>query len=257
MNRCVAVFDVGKTNIKVVVFDARGAGRRRALRAQRAARRLTRNGPISGSTRKAPGLSSSARSRNSARAFPSRRSRSPRTARRRPCYGRRPEALPPLDYEFDGLRRCRRRTMTRCGRRSRRRESPHLPRGLNLGQPHFLLTSAAIRQSSQPRDAFLSYPQYFGLAPERRRWLRKSTSLGAHTDLWRPYEGGLSSMVDKLGWRRLFPPMRKAWDTLGTLKPEVAAATGLVAGCAHHLRRARFERLSRARISYPGAIRSP
>ena len=34
-------------------------------------------------------------------------------------------------------------------------------------------------------------------------------------------------MVDKLGWRRLFPPMRKAWDTLGTLKPEVAAATGL------------------------------
>ena len=34
-------------------------------------------------------------------------------------------------------------------------------------------------------------------------------------------------MVDKLGWRRLFPPRRNAWDTLGTLKPEVAAATGL------------------------------
>ena len=51
--------------------------------------------------------------------------------------------------------------------------------------------------------------------------------MGAHTDLWRPYEGELSSMVDKLGWRRLFPPMRKAWDTLGTLKPEIAAATGL------------------------------
>ena len=55
----------------------------------------------------------------------------------------------------------------------------------------------------------------------------EATSLGAHTDLWRPKEGDLSSMVDKLGWRRLFPPMRKAWDTLGTLKPEVAAATGL------------------------------
>ena len=55
----------------------------------------------------------------------------------------------------------------------------------------------------------------------------EATSLGAHTDLWRPKEGALSSMVDKLGWRRLFPPMRKAWDTLGTLKPEVAAATGL------------------------------
>ena len=55
----------------------------------------------------------------------------------------------------------------------------------------------------------------------------EATSLGAHTDLWRPKDGDLSSMVDKLGWRRLFPPMRKAWDTLGTLKPEVAAATGL------------------------------
>ncbi len=55
----------------------------------------------------------------------------------------------------------------------------------------------------------------------------EATSLGAHTDLWRPTEGRLSSMVDKLGWRRLFPPMRNAWDTLGTLKPEVAAATGL------------------------------
>ena len=55
----------------------------------------------------------------------------------------------------------------------------------------------------------------------------EATSLGAHTDLWRPRQGDLSSMVDKLGWRRLFPPMRKAWDTLGTLKSEIAAATGL------------------------------
>src|SRR6204780_4119243 len=34
-------------------------------------------------------------------------------------------------------------------------------------------------------------------------------------------------MVDKLGCQRLFPPMRNAWDTLGTLRPEVVAATGL------------------------------
>jgi sugar (pentulose or hexulose) kinase len=55
----------------------------------------------------------------------------------------------------------------------------------------------------------------------------EATSLGAHTDLWRPKEGDLSSMVDKLGWRRLFPPRRKAWDTLGTLNPEIATETGL------------------------------
>ena len=74
--------------------------------------------------------------------------------------------------------------------------------------------------------AFLAYPQYWS-------WrlsgvgATEFTSIGSHTDLWRPSEGRLSSMVDKLGWRRLFPPMRHAWDTLGTLRPEVAAATGL------------------------------
>jgi L-fuculokinase len=55
----------------------------------------------------------------------------------------------------------------------------------------------------------------------------EATALGAHTDLWSPYDGRPSSMVDKLGWRRLLPPRRNAWDTLGTLKPEVTAATGL------------------------------
>ena len=53
------------------------------------------------------------------------------------------------------------------------------------------------------------------------------TSIAAHSDLWRPMEGRLSSMVERLGWTRLFPPMRHAWETLGPLKPAVAAATGL------------------------------
>ena len=34
-------------------------------------------------------------------------------------------------------------------------------------------------------------------------------------------------MVDRLGWRRLFPPLRNAWDKLGPIKPAIAAATGL------------------------------
>ena len=38
MNGCVAVFDIGKTNMKVVVFDRGGERSGRALRAQRAAR---------------------------------------------------------------------------------------------------------------------------------------------------------------------------------------------------------------------------
>ena len=103
--------------------------------------------------------------------------------------------------------------------------SPNLPRGLNLGRQPFYLERMFPAEFARA-SAFLAYPQYWAwrlsgvMATE-------VTSVGSHTDLWRPNEGRLSSMVDKLGWRRLFPPLRKAWDTLGSLKAEVAAATGL------------------------------
>ena len=103
--------------------------------------------------------------------------------------------------------------------------SPCLPRGLNLGKQVFYMERQFPAEFKAAR-AFLGYPQYWswrlsGVAAT------EFTSVASHTDLWRPMEGRLSSMVDELGWRRLFPPMRKAWDTLGTLKPEIAAATGL------------------------------
>ena len=133
-------------------------------------------------------------------------------------------ALPPLDYEFDGF------AAVDAAYDSARPpydelRSPHLPRGLNLGR-HIFYYERNFPDQFKQATAFLTYPQYFAwrlggaMASE-------ATSLGAHTDLWRPKEGDLSSMVDKLGWRRLFPPRAKAWDALGTLRPEVAAATGL------------------------------
>ena len=56
------------------------------------------------------------------------------------------------------------------------------------------------------------------------------TSLGCHGDLWRPREGRLSSMVEKRGWTRLFPPLRNAWDALA-IRPEVAAAPAFRRTC--------------------------
>ncbi len=53
------------------------------------------------------------------------------------------------------------------------------------------------------------------------------TSLGAQTHLWAPKAGDYSSLVDREGWRSLFPPMHKAWDVLGPITAKVAAATGL------------------------------
>ncbi|MGB7977050.1 MAG: FGGY family carbohydrate kinase [Roseiarcus sp.] len=223
MNRCVAVFDVGKTNIKVVLFDRGGA-----VLAERSAPntplapdaewpylRLDTEGAwafLIGALKELGG-------RFSIEAI---------STTTHGCAGVLMQsdgpALPPLDYEFDGF------AAVDADYDAARppfdeARSPHLSRGLNLGRHIFYFERHYPVQFRQA-TAFLTYAQYFAwrlggaMASE-------VTSLGAHTDLWRPNEGDLSSMVDRLGWRRLFPPMRKAWETLGTLKPEVAAATGL------------------------------
>jgi sugar (pentulose or hexulose) kinase len=103
--------------------------------------------------------------------------------------------------------------------------SPLLPFGLNFGRQLFW-------QSHRHPDAFararhiLTYPQYWswrlsGVA------VSEATSLGTHTDLWRPREGRWSSMVERLGWERLLPPLRPASAVLGPVKPGLASELGL------------------------------
>ena len=81
------------------------------------------------------------------------------------------------------------------------------------------------------------------------------TSLGAHTDLWRPNEGDLSSMVDTLGWRRLFPPRRQAWDALERSSRKSPMRLACPPMCASSAARTIRTRLL-SRISYRGASRS-
>jgi sugar (pentulose or hexulose) kinase len=225
MNGCVAVLDVGKTNVKVVVFDSGGAVR---------AERVAPNSPLApdaewpylkldteGAWSFLIGALKELGLHHRIEAI---------STTTHGCAGVLMAgdgvALPPLDYEFDGFA-----SVDAAYDAARppydETRSPHLPRGLNLGRHIFYYERHFPDQFGQA-TAFLTYPQYFawrlgGAAAS------EATSLGAHTDLWRPNEGDLSSMVEKLGWRRLFPPRRKAWDTLGALKPEVAHATGLSA----------------------------
>jgi sugar (pentulose or hexulose) kinase len=223
MNGCVAVFDLGKTNIKVVVFDLSGD----AL-----AERARANAPLAADAQ-CPYLSLDARGAWAflIGALKDVGARFPIKAISIATHGGAGVlvtddglALPPMDYEFGGY------GVIDADYEAARPPfeetlSPSLPRGLNLGRQIFYLERHFPAEFAGAR-AFLAYPQYFAW---RLSGIMASevTSLGAHTDLWRPTEGGLSSMVDRLGWRRLFPPMRNAWDTLGTLRPEVAAATGL------------------------------
>jgi L-fuculokinase len=225
MNGCVVVFDLGKTNLKVVAFDS---GRVLAERAQPNAPlapdahcpylRLDTEGAwtfLIGSL-----TDIGARFRVDAISIAAHGAAGV-------LVTNDGVALPPMDYEFDGF------GVIDADYDAARppfeeAQSPNLPRGLNLGRQPFYLERMFPAEFARA-SAFLAYPQYWAWRLSGMM-ATEVTSLGSHTDLWRPHEGGLSSMVDKLGWRRLFPPLRKAWDALGTLRPEVAEATGLKAG---------------------------
>lgn len=107
--------------------------------------------------------------------------------------------------------------------------SPQLPAGLNLGRQLDWLQARFPIEFARARHV-LMYPQYWawrlsGVAAS------EVTSLGCHTDLWRPRVGRWSSLVERLGWEPLFPPRRDAWARLGKLRAELAADTGLPADC--------------------------
>ncbi|MBO0663088.1 FGGY-family carbohydrate kinase [Jiella sp. MQZ9-1] len=137
-------------------------------------------------------------------------------------------ALPILDYEhagpesraadYDALRP----DFAETG-------SPRLPAGLNLGAQLYWQQQRFPDRFGAARE-MLTYPQYWayrltGVAAA------EVTSLGCHTDLWEPGRNRYSSLVDRLGWRRLMPPLRHARDVLGPIRPEIATATGLKANC--------------------------
>ena len=77
--------------------------------------------------------------------------------------------------------------------------------------------------------AFLNLPQYWAW---RLSGVTASevTSLGAQSHLWCVPERRPSAIVEDRGWGRLLPPLRPAWASLGPLTPAVRARTGLGPG---------------------------
>lgn len=140
-------------------------------------------------------------------------------------------AMPVMDYEetapddLDAEYRALRPAFSESG-------SPRLPMGLNAG-------AMLYWQSRADRTAFagvrhiLPWPQYWAyrltgvMASE-------ATSLGVHTDLWNPHEGRFSSLVTRLGWEDRMPPLRPATDVLGPLRSDLAAELGLPADIPVH-----------------------
>jgi L-fuculokinase len=223
MNGCVAVLDIGKTNTKLVVFDE--AGKVVAERSQSSA-------PL------APDAEWPYLRLDTERAWAFYLAALKDVGAQHPieavsiaAHGAagvlvtdEGVAAPPVDYEFDGFAGV---DPEYDALRPPFEESlaPNLPRGLNLGRQIFYVERTFPKAFARAR-AFLAWPQYWSW---RLSGVMASevTSIAAHSDLWRPMEGRLSSMVEQLGWTHLFPTLRRAWETLGTLRPEVAAATGL------------------------------
>ena len=107
--------------------------------------------------------------------------------------------------------------------------SPALPSGLNLGRQLVWQAQQFPAEFARAKH-ILMYPQYWawrlsGVAAS------EVTSLGCHTDLWSPLTQQYSELPKRMGWEALFPPRQPAFAPLGDIKPELAALTGLPAGC--------------------------
>ena len=141
-------------------------------------------------------------------------------------------ALPIPDYEFEGFdaHAALRAEATAAFGASL---SPDLPLGLNvatqlswLQQHHGDALAAA--------DTLLPYPQFWA------HWLcgraaSEVSSLGCHTHLWEPQQGQFSALARRHGWAAKFATMRRAWEVLGPIRPELATALGLPAGVRVHV----------------------
>ena len=141
-------------------------------------------------------------------------------------------ALPPMDYEWDGYGSWRER-YTALLDGFEVTGSPQLPLGLNAGLQLYWL------QQNRPQDwarlrHWLPYPQYWAW------WLtgavaNEATSLGCHTHLWQPARNAFAPWAVRQGLTERFAPLRLAHETLGPLRPELATALGLPAGCQVHV----------------------
>jgi sugar (pentulose or hexulose) kinase len=129
----------------------------------------------------------------------------------------------PLDYEWIGV------AADRAAYDAQRDPfaltgSPRLPAGLNLGmQLHWLESS---QSADFPSGTLVPWAQYWawvlcGVAAS------EVTSLGCHSDLWRPYQSVPSALAVHRGWADRLAPLTPANQVLGTLRPEWAVRTGL------------------------------
>jgi sugar (pentulose or hexulose) kinase len=219
MSGAVAVLDVGKTNVKVALFDEE-----RLIFEKSTPNRIAPGPPYPHEDVEAAwsfaleALGEANRRQRIAAIAPTSHGAAGALINEKGL------AAPVMDYEFSGVEEIE-------GDYAKLRPpfpeslSPKVPAGLNLGR------QVAYQKWRCPElfakaKYFVAYPQYWawrlsGVAAS------EVTSFGSHTDLWAPREKKFSSLATALDLLPLLPPLRRAFDRLGSITPEVAAATGL------------------------------
>jgi sugar (pentulose or hexulose) kinase len=151
------------------------------------------------------------------------------------ALGDRQLAWAPLDYEFEdvALEGAAQTAFLAASGSFRETLSPELPAGLNAArQLHWMQHTHP--EAWRRTRTLLPYAQYWA-------WLLSGvacsevSSLGCHTHLWSPQENCFSSLPVTKGWAALFAPLRPAWDVVGTVGTERAAAWGLSPACQVHV----------------------
>lgn len=140
-------------------------------------------------------------------------------------------ACPPLDYE-EPVPAALRAEYDRLRDSFDETGSPALPDGLNLGAQLFRLQSL-YPDLLAGEGIIMPWAQYWS-------WLlagvaaSEVTSLGCHTDLWRPAAAEPSGLARAQGWADRLAPLRRAGEVLGRLTPAWVARTGLPAEVEVH-----------------------
>ncbi len=218
--QCVAVIDVGKTNIKVMIVNAAGE----TLAQRSVPNEVERRGPYPHFDVQAifewvlTGLASFAKEYPIDTIIPVTHGATG------VAWDGEGLALPVLDYEFEGpneidaeYRLAARDFQNTC--------SPELPNGLNFGKQLFWLKRTFPAQFASSTQ-ILMYPQYFALKLTGQLH-SEVTSLGCHTDLWEPERQCFSKFCVNEGFASRFPALRRAYASAGSLLPEMVRRTGL------------------------------
>lgn len=105
------------------------------------------------------------------------------------------------------------------------RGSAVLPGAAHLARQMFWL-ARAWPQAFARAEAFLAQPQYWAWRLTGV-WASEHTMLGAQSQLRDVLAGRPTRLADQENFSRLLPPLRPAWEPLGTLRPELRRQFGL------------------------------